>query len=76
MVRIALLALAVSTSLVHPSVAKPVQNNDTIPPNCLIDPFTGKMECLIWPTCTLDPWTGKMNCPVPPRNRGSTFSIQ
>jgi len=42
-----------------PSRAEP------IPPNCTLDPFTGKMNCHIWPTCTLDPFTGKMNCPVP-----------
>lgn len=36
-----------------------------IPPNCTLDPWTGRLTCHIWPTCTLDPWTGKMNCPVP-----------
>lgn len=38
---------------------------ESIPPNCTLDPFTGKMNCHIWPTCTLDPFTGKMNCPTP-----------
>lgn len=38
---------------------------ESIPPNCTLDPFTGKMNCVIWPTCTMDPFTGKMNCPTP-----------
>ena len=38
---------------------------ESIPPNCTLDPFTGKMNCVIWPTCALDPWPGKMNCPAP-----------
>lgn len=38
---------------------------ESIPPNCTLDPFTGKMTCHIWPTCTIDPFTKKMNCPVP-----------
>lgn len=40
-------------------------NAESIPPNCTLDPFTGRMVCHIWPTCTLDPYTGKMNCPTP-----------
>jgi hypothetical protein len=52
------------------SVAAPLRNSDTIPPNCTLDPFTGKEVCHIWPTCTLDPFTKKMNCPVPrPKQR-------
>ncbi|MCC6736272.1 MAG: hypothetical protein IT534_09105 [Bauldia sp.] len=38
---------------------------ESIPPNCTLDPWTGKLTCHIWPTCTIDPWTGKMTCPVP-----------
>lgn len=38
---------------------------ESIPPNCTLDPFTGKLNCHIWPSCTLDPFTGKMNCPAP-----------
>ena len=38
---------------------------ESIPPNCTLDPFTGKMNCVIWPPCALDPWPGKMNCPAP-----------
>lgn len=63
---------AFSTSAVadmRPAVgmAQPVAaaNQSTIPPNCTLDPWTGRLTCHIWPTCTLDPWTGKMNCPVP-----------
>lgn len=48
-----------------PAFAGARANNETIPPNCTLDPFTGKMNCHIWPTYTLDPFTGKMNCPVP-----------
>ena len=40
-------------------------NQSEIPPNCTLNPWTGKLECVIWPTCTIDPWTGQMNCPVP-----------
>ena len=45
------------------------RNTSSIPPNCTLDPFTGKMTCHIWPTCTLDPFTGKMHCPVPKARR-------
>lgn len=55
-----ILAVAVGTI----SVAPP-SRAESIPPNCTMDPFTGKLTCHIWPTCTLDPFTGKMNCPVP-----------
>lgn len=51
--------------LAGPGIAAPAGNNDPIPPNCTLNPFTHKMVCHIWPTCTLDPFTGKMNCPVP-----------
>jgi hypothetical protein len=60
-------ALAVLVSLPSGAVlaAVPPLQNETIPPNCTMDPWTGKLTCHIWPTCTIDPWTGKMNCPVP-----------
>ena len=56
-----------STSLAAGAAAM-IRLADSIPPNCTLDPFTGKMNCPILPTCTMDPWTGKMNCP-PRRNR-------
>jgi hypothetical protein len=50
----------------NPAAAAPARNNsESIPPNCTMDPFTGKLTCHIWPTCTIDPFTGKMNCPPP-----------
>jgi hypothetical protein len=55
------LALLLTTSV----GAAPVRNSEAIPPNCTLDPFTGKQVCHIWPTCTLDPFTGKMKCPPP-----------
>lgn len=57
-----LVALALNAT---PAAAARMNNSDTIPPNCTLDPFTHKEVCHIWPTCTLDPFTGKMNCPVP-----------
>ena len=38
---------------------------ELIPPNCTLDPYTGRMTCHIWPSCTMDPFTGKMTCPTP-----------
>jgi hypothetical protein len=69
--RIALpLLIIVALAAGSPAMARPAQNNaESIPPNCTLDPWTGKMTCHIWPTCTLDPWTGKMNCPVPKARR-------
>ncbi|MGD9739940.1 MAG: hypothetical protein AB7O56_15670 [Bauldia sp.] len=59
-------AAAFSTSaLADMRAVGPLGNQSGIPPNCLLNPWTGKLECVIWPTCTLDPWTGQMNCPVP-----------
>jgi hypothetical protein len=65
MLRIVLLSAVLAGALgASPSFAGR-NNSDSIPPNCTLDPFTGKMNCHIWPTCTMDPFTGKMNCPVP-----------
>ena len=65
MLRIVLLSAVLAAALgASPSFAER-NNSDSIPPNCTLDPFTGKMNCHIWPTCTMDPFTGKMNCPVP-----------
>lgn len=65
------LFVAASLSLVLASSAgaAPVRNAETIPPNCTLDPFTGKQVCHIWPTCTLDPFTGMMKCPPPKARR-------
>ena len=52
-----------------PAAAAPTRNAESIPPNCTLDPFTGKQVCHIWPTCTLDPFTGKMNCRPPKARR-------
>ncbi|OEO29059.1 hypothetical protein VW23_027285 [Devosia insulae DS-56] len=65
MLRIALLSAVLITALGAAPAFAERNNGDSIPPNCTLDPFTGKMNCHIWPTCTLDPFTGKMNCPVP-----------
>lgn len=54
-----LTAAAGTAATSAPAMAEP------IPPNCTLDPFTGKLNCHIWPTCTLDPFTGKMTCPTP-----------
>jgi hypothetical protein len=51
------LALVFSQS----ALSRPVS---PIPPNCTLDPWTGKLNCHIPPNCTLDPWTGKLNCHV------------
>lgn len=67
----AAVALWSSVALAQPAVGiqsaapAPAQVAEGIPPNCLLNPWTHKLECVIWPTCTLDPWTGRMNCPVP-----------
>ena len=63
--RSAMIALFLTLSIASPVGAAPMRNSETIPPNCTLDPFTGKQVCHIWPTCTLDPFTGKMNCPPP-----------
>lgn len=66
MSRTALLALLFTlTAVSGPIVASTPARAESIPPNCTLDPFTGKTTCHIWPTCTLDPFTHKMNCPVP-----------
>jgi len=65
MTRTALLLVALA-GLAAPFAAAPAAA-ESIPPNCTLDPFTGKLTCHVWPTCTLDPFTGKMNCPVPKR---------
>lgn len=65
MTRTALLLVTLA-GLAGPLAAAPVVA-ESIPPNCTLDPFTGKLTCHVWPTCTLDPFTGKMNCPVPKR---------
>lgn len=63
--RSALLALVAIAGLAAPVAAPSPALAEPIPPNCTLDPFTGKMTCHIWPTCTLDPFTKKMNCPAP-----------
>ena len=69
MSRTALLSLLVAlTVLAAPVAATAPARAESIPPNCTLDPFTGKTICHIWPTCTLDPFTGKMNCPVPKKS--------
>ncbi len=66
MSRTALLAVLFALTVASgPIAASAPARAESIPPNCTLDPFTGKMTCHIWPTCTLDPFTGKMNCPVP-----------
>jgi hypothetical protein len=65
MLRIALLSALLATALGAGPAFAERNNGESIPPNCTMDPFTGKLNCHIWPTCTLDPFTGKMNCPVP-----------
>ena len=65
---LALAALALFTLTGAATLPTPTRA-ESIPPNCTLDPFTGKMNCHIWPTCTLDPFTGKMNCPVPKASR-------
>lgn len=55
--------LAVSLAALAPSRAALATS---IPPNCTLDPFTGKQTCHILPSCTLDPFTGKMKCRTPP----------
>lgn len=66
MSRTALLSLLVILTVAAGATtsAAPAQA-ESIPPNCTLDPFTGKMNCVVWPTCTMDPFTGKMNCPAP-----------
>jgi hypothetical protein len=61
----ALLILTAAEGTALPRDAKRLA--ESIPPNCTLDPFTGKEVCHIWPSCTMDPFTGKMNCPVPPK---------
>lgn len=61
---IAVLA-SISAGPAFAQAPSPIVLAESIPLNCTIDPWTGKMTCHIWPTCTIDPWTGKMNCPVP-----------
>lgn len=56
-------SLSAGTALAQAPVVLTEQSS--IPPNCTLDPWTGRLTCHIWPTCTIDPWTGKMNCPVP-----------
>lgn len=65
MFRIVLLSAFVAASLAATPALAGRNNSDSIPPNCTMDPFTGKLHCHIWPTCTMDPFTGKTNCPVP-----------
>jgi hypothetical protein len=65
MLRIALLSTVLVAGLAASPALAERNNNDTIPPNCTMDPWTKKLVCHIWKTCTLDPFTGKMNCPVP-----------
>ena len=65
MLRIALLSALLATALSAGPALAERNNGESIPPNCTMDPFTGKLNCHIWKTCTLDPFTGKMNCPVP-----------
>lgn len=66
-----LVALVAATSFSTSALADmrptagPLGNQSETPPNCTLDPWTGRLICHIWPTCTLDPFTGKMNCPVP-----------
>lgn len=64
MSRTTLLSLLLILTVAGGATAMPA-SAESIPPNCTLDPFTGKTTCHIWPTCTLDPFTGKMNCPVP-----------
>ena len=59
------IAFAVATSPALAVQPGALGNQVGNPANCLLNPWTGKLECVIWPTCTLDPWTGEMNCPVP-----------
>lgn len=58
-----LASLSVGSAFAAPP--SPIVLAEGIPPNCTLDPWTGKLTCHIWPTCTIDPWTGKMTCPVP-----------
>lgn len=60
-----LASLSAGTAVAQAPAAVILAEQSGIPPNCTLDPWTGRMTCHIWPTCTLDPWTGKMNCPVP-----------
>jgi hypothetical protein len=62
---LAALVLGVAALPAHATPPAPLGNETSIPPNCLLNPWTGKLECVIWPTCTIDPWTGEMHCPVP-----------
>jgi hypothetical protein len=59
--------IAIMVALAAASISPPALANQQteIPPNCTLDPWTGKLNCHIWPTCTLDPFTGKMNCRAP-----------
>lgn len=65
MTRSIVLALLVVANLAGPVAPTTPAMAESIPPNCTLDPFTGKMTCHIWPTCTIDPFTKKMTCPVP-----------
>jgi hypothetical protein len=56
--------VAATAALSSPTLADQPRQSE-IPPNCTLDPWTGKLNCHIWPTCTLDPFTGKMTCRVP-----------
>lgn len=58
-------SLSAGAAFAQPPAAIMLAEQSGIPPNCTLDPWTGRLTCHIWPTCTLDPWTGKMNCPVP-----------
>ena len=62
---LAILTLAAAIASAPAIAGQPARTAAEIPPNCTLDPWTGKLTCHIWPTCTLDPFTGKMNCPIP-----------
>jgi hypothetical protein len=52
MLRIALLSAVLTVALGAAPALAERNNGDSIPPNCTLDPFTGKMNCPV-PKATL-----------------------